>query len=398
VLLVAGVVTAVARGGGESGNSHAVRAGAKPGASTTTGSTTSTTRTPADPVAQARLDALVHELEGFVERTRGLTFTSSVKVTLLDDTQFRHQLEQGQGADQASVDKTAKVLRALGLIPKGTNLAKAEKDLLGGSVAGFYDRKAKELFVRGSEQTPYVREVLVHELTHAIQDQHFNIDRTELSKTNDEKAQSYTAVIEGDAVRVQRAYLSQMSASDRRRATAEENSLAGGVPSSVPPALLELLQFPYLVGPSFLQALIAKGGQPALDAAFAKPPTTSEQLISPEKYTAGEGEAVVPEPAAGGTVFDSGDFGEFGLILVLEKALDQSTTLEAGRGWGGDKYVAWDSGKQACVRDRMVMDTAKDRTQVLDALRRWADTRSGVKIDSSPSGGPPGAFEFTSCG
>lgn len=361
-------------------------------------STTSTTGPPPSPAAQAQLDSLVHQLEGFVERTRGLTFTRPVKVTLLDDAAFRKRLDSGEKADQAEVDKSAKVLRALGLIGKDVDLAASEKALLGGAVAGFYDRKAKELFVRGAQQTPYVREVLVHELTHALQDQHFNIDRTDLDKANDEKAQSFTAVVEGDAVRVQRAYLSQMSPSDRQKANAEESVLAGGVPSSVPEALIEVLQFPYLVGPSFLQAVIGRGGQPGLDATFTKPPTTSEQLITPDKYFASEGERSVPAPKAPRAAIDSGDIGEFGLLLILEKGLAQNTAIRAGQGWGGDSYVAWDEGKQTCVRDRMVMDTDKDRNEALSALRQWASNRSGASIDTSPAGGPAGAFEFTSCG
>jgi hypothetical protein len=393
VLLIAGLVGAAVIGR----DRPAARVAAtKPRSAAS--STTSTTTAPPSPAAQARLDALVTELEGFVERTRGLTFTSRVKVTLLDDAAFRRQLMGGEQTDKTAVDKAAKVLRALGLIGQDVDLAKAETDLLGGSVAGYYDRKAKELFVRGADPTPYVREILVHELTHALQHQHFNIDRSDLAEGNDEKAQSFTAVIEGDAVRVQRLYRSQLSAADRRRADGEENKLGGGVPKTVPSALIELLQFPYIVGPAFIQAIMAKGGQAALDAAFTTPPTTSEQLIAPAKYSAGEGEAVVPEPSAGGTVIDRGDLGELGLLLVLEKDVAQGDAIRAGAGWGGDKYVAWDQGAQTCVRDRMVMDTPKDRSEAIEALRRWASKHAGVKIDTSPTGGPTGAFEFTSCG
>ena len=70
------------------------------------------------------------------------------------------------------------MLHALGLLDGRPDLARAEQELQGTSVVGFYDPKTKELYVRGVDAKASVRHVLVHELTHALQDQWFSIDRT----------------------------------------------------------------------------------------------------------------------------------------------------------------------------------------------------------------------------
>jgi hypothetical protein len=363
-----------------------------------------TTTTPAAPTTSAAsggsaLEAFIPTAEAFVEQHRGLKFENPVKVTLLDDTAFKQKLLSDEQTDQAQVEKATKVLRALGLIQGNVDVAKAMQALLGGAVAGFYDPKTKELFVRGAQPTPYVRQVLVHELTHALQDQHFSIDRPDLDKADDERGDAFSALVEGDAVRIETEYKNSLSLDEQQQATNEENSQASGISPDIPPVLIEQLVFPYQAGPPFTEALVRAGGQATLDAAFSKPPTTSEQVMHPDKYLRGEGAANVAEPATdgGAKVIDRGVIGEFGLLVLLNPAvtngtLSQTAMRQAAAGWGGDKYVAWDAGGRTCVRDSFVMDTSADNSELLSALRRWASARSGVTISGT------GPILLTSCG
>src|SRR5436309_12429585 len=133
--------------------------------------------TKATAAAPGSVEAFVPVAEAFVEQHRGLKFKNPVQVTTLDDVAFRQRLLSDESTDKSEIEKTTKILRALGLIPKNTDVAKAEDSLLGDAVAGFYDPKTKALVVRGVKLTPYVRQVMVHELTHALQDQWFGIDR-----------------------------------------------------------------------------------------------------------------------------------------------------------------------------------------------------------------------------
>jgi hypothetical protein len=389
VLLLAGIIGIFTVG--SSGSTARTRA---IGPATTAPSTSA-----ASPITQpATIEAFIPEAERFVEQHRGLKFTAPVQVTLLDDEAFKKRLLADEDTDKAEIDKATKVLRALGLIQGNPDIAKAEDALLGEAVAGFYDPKTKALVVRGVAPTPYVRGVLVHELTHAVQDQHFGINRPELDKSDDERGDAFSAVVEGDAVRIENEYRQSLSAAEQKQADTEENSQAAGIdPSAIPQVLIELLVFPYEFGPSFTQAVVAARGQAGLDDAFAHPPTTSEQIIHPEKFLAGEGARAVDAPTADGPVIDKGVIGEYGLDLMLERAvtgggLTADDLRQASAGWGGDAYVAWDAAGQTCVRVAMVMDTPTDTSQVLNALRKYAATRRGVTISGS------GPVTVTSCG
>jgi hypothetical protein len=394
-LLVAGSTAAVTHEDGH--RRPAVASGTTITTTSTSTSSTSTTTTPTT-FATGGLDQIINQLEMFVAQTRGLRFSKRVPVTLLDTAAFRSRLTAAQaaGSSKAEVAKAEKVLRALGLLDKGVDLAKAENGLLGDAVAGFYDPKKKDLVVRGADpSSPYVRTVLAHELTHADQDQHFGIDRPAVDKRDDEASQAFTALLEGDAVRIQQAYLDSLPAKDRARARVEEGAQAGGVGAEVPPVLLDTLTFPYTFGVEFVKAVVKAGGQARLDAAFADPPTTSEQILHPALFLNRQGPMPVADPSADGSVIDHGVVGEFGLLLLFldsKQPLSQSAAARAAAGWGGDRYVAWDRGDQTCVRANFVMDTQADTDQLVSALRDWAGRRTGASV----SGSSP--VTLTSCG
>ncbi|MDQ1437008.1 MAG: hypothetical protein QOK43_637 [Acidimicrobiaceae bacterium] len=393
VLLVAGV-TGLATHDDEAGPTTPTTLQVSPSSSVPgQPETTTTTGKPGEPLVPPELASLISQLEAFVEKTRGLAFTQPVKVTLLDDKTFRKRIADQSKVDKAEVEKSAKVLRALDLIGPDVDLAKAQQALLGGAVLGYYDPKAKALFVRGAKATPAVREVLVHELTHAAQDQHFGVDRPDLAKRHDEADQAFSGLLEGDAVRIERLYAATLSKKDQQQAEAEQNGQVGDL-SKVPDVLIESLTFPYTVGPPFAQAVFSQAGQARLDAAFVTPPTTSEQLIHPDKFLAGEGPVDVPEPPTdnGAKVIDRGVFGEFGFLQQLENVItDRTTLLRAAAGWGGDRYVAWDQGSKTCVRVDAVMDTPQDADELRQALIRWADKHPGSVVEGTSP------LRFTSC-
>lgn len=362
------------------------------------GSTTATSspRAPAAAFDEAVNDVrtVVPVLQRFVERERGLRFREEVNVTLLDEASFRARLAEDTGDDMDALEETTKVLRALGLLDRSVDLEDARNDLLAAAVAGFYDPETGELVVRGARPTALVRRILVHELTHALQDQHFELHRPDLDERDDEAGLTFSALVEGDAVRIERAYAEQLSADERRAAELEEAGQARAlIGASIPPVLLQVLAFPYTRGPGFVDAVIEAGGQARLDAAFADPPTTTEQILHPETYLDGEpGRSVAPPPEEG-DVFDQGVLGEFGLYLVLAAELPPARSALAARGWGGDWYVAWDEGRDACVRGAVTMDNARDRDELRDALDDWAAAHGDADVTLTG-----GRITFTACG
>jgi hypothetical protein len=342
------------------------------------------------PVEQgAAIRRLVPEIEAFVETARGLRFKEHVKVELLGDDAFVKRLRGAGEEDVEALEKAEGFLHALHFIDGDVRLGPAVDRLLSAAVAGFYDPKTKALVVRGGEPTPSVRAVLAHELTHALQDQHFGLERPEFEDSTDEAPQGFTGLVEGDAVRVQQQYFNSLSADERAAFLAEEGG--GAPPVGVPSVLIDVLLFPYRTGPSLVEAILRAGGQPRLDAAFASPPETSEHLLHPDVYLRGERARPVTLPRADGTVFDRGVVGELGLRLLFSDL--GAAGRRAADGWGGDRYVAWRSAGRPCVRARFVMDTPADTTELTSTLRRWADDHDGATVTTS-AGGP---VTLTSC-
>lgn len=360
--------------------------------STTTSTTTTSTVVSTSTVPPNALTALLPELQAFVEQARGLKFKTPVEFKLLADADFRKRLQelQEEDRDPEEIEDTKGVLVALGLLDKNIDLQAAIDKLLGGAVAGFYDPETDELVVRGSDATISVQSTMVHELVHALQDQHFNLDRKELEDRDDEHGQAFSGLVEGDATYVEDQWLATRTAAERRRAREEENAQVQDL-DDIPDVLLTLLTFPYATGPDLVDDIRSSGGQRRLDQAFGAPPTTSEHLIHPEKFLAGEAEVKVAPPRADGEVFDEGVLGELGLLLMLAEELDGTTAARASAGWGGDWYVAWRQGDQSCVRTEIVMDSASQSSELSQALAQWASRRQGATVTGS------GPFTVTAC-
>lgn len=337
--------------------------------------------TPSAPAGS--IEAFVPEGVRFVEAHRGLKFKHPVKVQHLSDQAFSDRVVELQRRDRADFDRQAKVYRALGLIKPDVDPEKAEEKLLGSGVVGFYDPKTKELEVRGDKATLAVKHRVVHELTHALQDQWFSLDG-QTGKGNDDADAAFSALVEGDAVRIESEYVASLSAKDRQDLRAEES---GGdpLPADVPTVLIQSLEFPYAVGPTFTRAILQARGQKGLDDAFRHHPASSSQVLHPDRFLSGDKPQTPPEPAAEGPVFDRGTIGELGFDFLLDDAvhagvLSTAQLRDATNGWAGDRYVAWSHGDGYCVRDRVALKTATDTSAMLTALRAVAASRPGVTV------------------
>lgn len=315
-------------------------------------------------------------------------------MTALSNAEFQRRLAGKRDQDEAALRTESKVLAALGLVQRREDLVRAEQALQASTVIGYYDSKTKELVVRGEEPSAGVRRGIVHELTHALQDQWFSIDRP--SHDDDESDLAFRSLVEGDAVRIERAYVASLSETEQRQIRAED-IVAGGAPSDVPAVLIELELFPYVVGPRFIDALLGGGGQPRLDAAFSGPPTTTAELLHPDRYLAGSGSAAAVEaPLAGGTVIDRGVVGELGLRLLMERLVGAGLVTEAeaqtvGMGWRGDRYVAWDAGDLVCVRTRFVMSGPEAVDLLRSVLMKFAGSHANTTVEGA------GPVLFTAC-
>jgi hypothetical protein len=333
-------------------------------------------RVPAAPPHPSQWDPRLADIVSFVENERGLKFQHPVFVDYLPPEAFRGTLLGGPAKvspkDRQSMDQTIGFFRALGLIEGNPDLLGGSDQLQGDGTLAYYDPRDQRVRVRGTELTEAVRATLAHELTHALQDQYFNLSR--MGESHD-AMDRFRAVVEGDAMRVETKWVDHLDPAARQ---AHDAGRAGEVKaadfSAVPEVLTALFSAPYDLGQPFVEVLHAVGGNPAVDRVLKSPPASEAQLLDPFRYLAGDAPLPVDEPTLhkGETRLDGGDFGAFGLYLMLAQRLDPRDALGAVDAWGGDGYVHFDRGGHSCVRADFVGHNPQATEGLAGTLGAWA--------------------------
>ena len=320
-------------------------------------------------------DARILPLVRFVEEHRGLKFRHPVAVDYLSEADFRREVADepaGSAEEQRDAEAAA---RALGL-PVGKNgLAAAGNTLSGEGITAYYDDQTGRVDVRGTELTVGRRVTIVHELTHALQDQHFDLSRDGSYASDDHNA-AFDAVVEGDAVRMEDAYVDSLSPAARaaydKEEAAEDAAYGAGI-TGVPDWLSATTDFPYTVGGSFVLAVAVLGRQ-AVDRALRTPPPAVAEIMDAARYLRGERPRKVPAPAApaGDRVVKRNDLGALRWLLLLAERIRAADALRAAGGWAGDAYLAYEHQGRLCVKaDIAGLRPAAD-DEIEEAVARWA--------------------------
>ena len=335
----------------------------------------------------AHWDPRLSDIVSFVEKERGLTFEHPVFVDYLAPEVFRQKLLGPSGPpsakDRRSVEQTIGFFRTLGLVEGTPDLLAGSDRLNGDGTLAYYDPTDQRVRIRGTELTEPVKATLAHELTHALQDQHFGLSRLGAS---DDAVDRFRAVVEGDAMRVETKWVDHLDPAAHKAYDAGRASEGDGVDfSSVPEVLTVMFSAPYDLGEPFVELLKAVGGNPAVDRALTTPPASEEQLLDPFHYLAGDAPIPVNEPDLhkGERRVDGGNFGAFALYLMLAQRLPPRDALRAVDGWGGDSYVQFERAGQSCVRADFVGDNTAHTGQMAGTLEAWARAM------------PPGAASVT---
>lgn len=339
--------------------------------------------------------AAIAELSAYVARERGRPFLRPVDARLLGDHEFLDALygvpgEAGEEEPALPADFGA-TMYALRMADAYDDVGGSAAQALDEGVVGFYDDVTEKLYVRGQTVTPYVRLTLVHELTHAWQDQHHDLGALTQDVTDPDALLAADALVEGDATRVEEAWRAAQSPADRAAIERVERGLAlDREPSRAERSLGLLYDFPYSVGLDFVSALYDRDGNAAVDAAFDRPPASTEQVLHPERYDRRERPRDVAQPQPTTDPVDVGVLGELGLVLLAGRGDLDERALSAAAGWGGDRYATWDDGELLCSALTVVMDTRAAQDRLFAALRRYTETgwvvtdrgRAGIHVRS----------------
>jgi hypothetical protein len=284
-------------------------------------------------------------IEGEVRQVRLLPAPDIGPAELIGRDQLQAELRAVFDAQypQARRDADNLALRALGLLDAGQDVAALQLQLLGDQVIGFYDdTRRRMVVVSDSGVDAQARITYAHEYTHALQDAAFGLDSLQTDAIGqDDRNLARTSLIEGDAA------LTMVLWAIQHMTPAELGTIATTpVPdmTGIPDWMVAQLTLPYTSGADFVGTLYASGGFDAVDAAFADPPATTEQVLHPDKYTSGEVAVDVPEVdlaaalGPGWTNVPSTTMGEAMIGIWLESlGAEHADATDAGAGWGGDR-------------------------------------------------------------
>jgi hypothetical protein len=314
----------------------------------------------------------VDEILRFASKDTGFPIRHEVKRELIDRNKVAAYVEKHTTEDEDAkrLRRSELVLKKFGLLPRDFDLGTFLVALLREQVAGFYDPKTKTVnlldWVDAEQQKP----VLAHELTHALQDQSFNLEKymkpgdADLEKKkdvtwadieNDEISTARQAVVEGQAMAVLIDYmlvpLGQSLKDSRAVVDALKQGMLAGTADSpqfqgAPIYMKEALTFPYRYGIDFTADLLAQGGkEKAYAGLFLNPPHTTRQIMEPNSYLSGERMEPMRLPDFKQTFknydrFDVGAVGEFDAAVLIDQYAGVDASHALYPHWRGGYYFA----------------------------------------------------------
>lgn len=348
------------------------------------------------------------ELMSVTEELRGLKFIYDLPVELVSSNRMSGIIEEQLDEEmEPEIDRAYSALYImLGLMPRGSSLRSDYESVIEEQVAGLYDPHEKRFYVvdidygsmlegmfgdlgaAGSFLEGFLSgldfdmsdTIIVHELTHALDDQHFDIEgkMDELMESESDDAQlAYQSLVEGNATRTMNEFTySQLGADDSIVAQLSEMnlSLAENM-MTYSPFIERIMVVPYFKGEVFVNHILEHEGQTGLDRAFENPPSSMEQVLHPERFIPDRDEpsfvsAVDLSGALEGWELEATDtLGELIIGLMFEmQVTDKEGGEEIGDGWDYDVVTTWRSpGNDLALAWVSVWDYATDAEEFFDA-------------------------------
>lgn len=347
--------------------------------------------------------ALVERVAERVSKNRGLPLKEPIRMEVADQESIRRYIRETiqQEYPGATLEEEGRVLTRFGLLPPGTDYRRLLFDLYTEQIGGYYDRHRRTLYLADWIPDALQEHVLSHEVAHALQDQHFDLQSLlKRDRTNDDLLLARAAVLEGDGLAVMLEYLIQPLGQDLSRLSASgellgsllkgqvrQSRLAGVVFARTPRFLQGQVLFPYLDGLPFVLALHGASGWKSVDRAYRSPPASTEQILHPEKYLQGNDP---PRPVTVPALEDllgtgwrkvlANTMGELGWRLLIQEFLDEPRAEGAASGWGGDRFVYYEEagGKGWLLVSRSAWDTPKDAGEFFTAYREVLEKKAGA--------------------
>lgn len=310
--------------------------------------------------------AVLRSIETQVEQIRGLEPLAEPDLQLLDHVALHQylaaQFEQDYLPSERESDQ--KELVALGLIKPTDDLVQIQLDLLSDQVVGVYDSESKLMFLLADQGDqafgPAARMTYAHEFNHALQDQHFDLNRiAPKHPDSNDHSLAVHAVIEGDAVMLQTLWAQANLSQDDLIQVARGDGSSGDSLARVPLVVRTELLFPYVDGFNFVRQAYRRAGSnyAGVDDLLRNPPESTAQILHPDKYVNQVHPVPVALPGLAAALgpdwrqVGAGVLGELDSRTLLEQwGTNHSDAMRVASGWSGDQWqLAEKDGRTAIV-------------------------------------------------
>lgn len=310
------------------------------------------------PSSNADFTAAADEVLEQMSQITGLKLETPLKKSLRSREEIRAYVLRQMNEDETPEERyaDAKSAEAFGLLPKGFDLDSFMVELLTEQIAGLYDPKAHEFYIADWIPLRDQRMVMAHELTHALEDQHFQIEAwLKAAKPNGDAELAREAVLEGSAMAAMVDYLLQGTGQSLQNLPEfDPSAFVGDLGNSptlqkAPQFIKDGLIFPYFGGMTFTAAIMKPRGWSALPSVFSNPPLSTQQVMHPALYLAGRKPEKVDAPALDKLLdsqwkhLDDDILGEFGWKEVLKQFLGEERAKPLAAAWIGDRYVLYEN-------------------------------------------------------
>jgi hypothetical protein len=355
--------------------------------------------TDSKPATDADFIAAADEVLGQMSRITGLKLLTPLKKSLRSREEIRAYVIKQMNEEKSPAERYAdqRSAEAFGLLPKGFDLDSFMVNVLTEQVEGLYDPKTREFYIADWSPLSDQRMVMAHELTHALEDQHFQIEAWErAARPNEDAELARDAVLEGSAMAAMVDYLMLGTGRSLKDLPEFDPSMLigdlGSTPTlqTAPPFLKDALIFPYISGLNFSAAILKNSGWSALPPVFEKPPVSTQQILHPALYRSGKTPASVTLPRLekllgdNWSKLDENIMGEFGWKEVLKQFLDNDRAKTLAAAWDGDRYIVFEQKqtKKLILVARLHLDSEEHAArffgQYSEALEKKYSQRSNL--------------------
>ncbi len=337
-----------------------------------------------------QLERLRLTAEQDASRIRELGFTGEVGMTELSGWEYGTRAsEMTRSLGGRELTLLGRLATAGGILPEGTDVGSLAASFAAMSASASYNPLDKRVLLVSQFRD---KSLLVHEFTHALQDQHFDLMKLLSRKPYDfDRSEALFALIEGDAMNVQRrfeqgkAYESLPIDAVAKQEDGRFQDYRKTMGEFFQPLLTETFEFRYRDGSRFVEAVRRQRGERGVNELFTNPPVSSEQVIHLDKYFSGEPPREVsfdttPFQQKGWQAAVSTALGEIGIRGVLMAGVNEKIASTAAAGWGGDRAVLFQKdGFAPLFVWKIVWDKASDALEFQAAWKALKE-RQGENV------------------